>query len=192
VAVHQNRLLGAALFQILAAFTSAAIAVTLYPVLRRYAAGMALGAVAFRTIEGVFYAVSAAGTMLLVSLSDQLGAGVPADATADLVRGLRSSAGCVGVLAFYTGATLYYLAFYRSHLIPRWLSVWGLAGTALGLVGGLLVLFQAIGTLSGAQVALNLPIAVQEMVLAVWLIVKGFSAPARPVELRPALAGQRS
>ncbi|MGZ4434352.1 MAG: DUF4386 family protein, partial [Trebonia sp.] len=75
VALHQDRLLAAALFQLLAAFTSAAIAVTLYPVLREQAAGMALGAVAFRLIEGVFYALSAAGTMILVSLSGQLTAG---------------------------------------------------------------------------------------------------------------------
>ena len=108
----------AALFQLIAAFTSAAIAVTLYPVLRQHAAGMALGAVAFRLIEGVFYALSAAGTMILVSLSGQLTAGPSARASADLVRDLRYSAGCVGVLAFYTGATLYYLVFYRSQLIP--------------------------------------------------------------------------
>jgi len=175
VALHQNRLLVAALFQLLAAFTSAAIAVTLYPVLRQYAAGMALGAVAFRLIEGVFYALSAAGTLIIVSLSAQLTAGVSAHAAADLLRDLRDSAGTVGVLAFYTGATLYYLVFYRSLLIPRWLSVWGLAGTALGLAAGLLVLFQSIAVLSSTQVVLNLPIAVQEMVLAVWLIVKGFS-----------------
>ena len=127
VALHQDRLLTAALFQLVAAFTSAAIAVTLYPVLREHAAAMALGAVAFRLIEGVFYALSAAGTMILVSLSGQLTAGASAHASADLVRDLRDSAGCVGVLAFYTGATLYYLVFYRSQLIPRWLSVWGLA-----------------------------------------------------------------
>jgi hypothetical protein len=64
VAVHQDRLLTASLFQLIAAFTSAAIAVTLYPVLREHAAAMALGAVAFRLIEGVFYALSAAGTMI--------------------------------------------------------------------------------------------------------------------------------
>jgi uncharacterized protein DUF4386 len=178
VALHQDRLLTAALFQLVAAFTSAAIAVTLYPVLKEHAAGMALGAVAFRLIEGVFYALSAAGTMTLVSLSGQLTAGASAHAPADLVRDLRDSAGCVGILAFYTGATLYYLVFYRSQLIPRWLSAWGLAGTVLGLVAGLLVLFQSIAVLSGTQVALNLPIAVQEMVLAVWLIVKGFSPKA--------------
>ena len=105
VALHQDRLLTAALFQLIAAFTSAAIAVTLYPVLREHAAGMALGAVAFRLIEGVFYALSAAGTMILVSLSGQLTAGASANASADLVRDLRDSAGCVGVLAFCTGAT---------------------------------------------------------------------------------------
>jgi hypothetical protein len=190
VTLHQDRLLTAALFQLVAAFTSAAIAVTLYPVLRRHAAGMALGA-AFRLIEGMFYALAAAATMILVSLSSQLTAGASAHAPADLVRDLRDSAGCVGILAFYTGATLYYLVFYRSQLIPRWLSAWGLAGTVLGLASGLLVLFQSIAVLSGTQVVLNLPIAVQEMVLAVWLIVKGFSQKAKPpapapAELRPA------
>jgi hypothetical protein len=78
------------------------------------------------------------------------------------------------VLAFYIGGTLYYLVFYRSRLIPRWLSVWGLVGTTLGALGALLVLFRVVDTLSGVQVALNVPIGVQEIVLAVWLIWKGF------------------
>ena len=54
VALHQGRVLVGALFQLIAAFTSAAIAVSLYPVLRQHAAAMALGAVGFRLIEGVF------------------------------------------------------------------------------------------------------------------------------------------
>ena len=193
VALHQDRLLAAALFQLLAAFTIAAIAVTLYPVLRQHAAATALGSVAFRLIEGVFYALSAMGTLILVSLSAQLAASASTHASADLIRDLRDAAGTVGVLAFCTGATLYYLIFYRSQLIPRWLSVWGLVGTVLCLTAGLLVLFQSIAVLSSTQVVLSLPIGVQEMVLAVWLIVKGFSlkAEAKPptptvAELHPA------
>lgn len=124
--------------------------------------------------------------MILVSLSGQHTASASANASADLVRDLRDSAGCVGFLAFCTGATLYYLVFYRSRLIPRWLSAWGLAGMVLSVVSGLLVLFQSIAGLSSTQVVLNLPIAVQEMVLAVWLIVKGFSPKARPAaQARP-------
>jgi Domain of unknown function (DUF4386) len=193
VALHQDRLLAAALFQLMAAFTSAAIAVTLYPVLRQHAAATALGSVAFRLIEGVFYALSAMGTLILVSLSGQLAARASTHASADLIRDLRDSAGTVGVLAFCTGATLYYLIFYRSQLIPRWLSVWGLVGTVLCLTAGLLVLFQPIAVLSSTQVVLSLPLGVQEMVLALWLIVKGFSpkAEAKPptptvAELHPA------
>jgi len=65
-------------------------------------------------------------------------------------------------------------------------------GTALCLTAGLLVFFQSIAALSSTQAALSLPIAVQEMVLAVWLIVKGFStkakakAPTAAAELHPA------
>ena len=113
VSQHQDRVLTGALFQLLAAFTSAAIAISLYPVLRHHAAGMALGAVGFRLIEGVFYALSAVGTLVLVALADQVpaagAAGFAATHTsAELVSSLRDSAGVVGVLAFYTGATAYY------------------------------------------------------------------------------------
>jgi hypothetical protein len=191
VSAHQDRMHAAALFQLLAAFTSASIAISFYPVLRPHAAGKALGSVGFRLIEGVFYALSAVGTLVLVALSDQLPTsgvvGAAMHTSGELVRDLRASAGVAGVLAFYTGATLYYLVFYRSRLIPRWLSVWGLAGTTLGAVGGLLVLFQTIDTLSGAQVALNVPIGVQEIVLAVWLIWKGFSTTVAT----PPVAGGR-
>jgi hypothetical protein len=182
VGAHQGRMLVAALFQLVAAFTAAAIAISLYPVLRERAAAMALGSVGFRLIEGVFYTLSAVGTLVLVAMSDQLPNGgatsVAAASSANLVRDLRESAGCVAVLAFYTGATLYYLVFYRSQLIPRWLSAWGLLGTALGFVAGLLVLFRVIGLLSVPQMALNVPIGVQEMVFAVWLIWRGFTTPS--------------
>jgi hypothetical protein len=141
----------------------------------------------------VFYALAAAATLILVSLSAQLTAGASARASADLIRDLRDAASCVGVLAFCTGATLYYLIFYRSQLIPRWLSLWGLVGTVFCLTAGLLVLFQSIAVLSSTQVVLSLPLGVQEMVLALWLIVKGFSpkAEAKPptptvAELHPA------
>jgi hypothetical protein len=130
--------------------------------------------------------------MILVSLSGQLTAGASAHASADLVRDLRDSAGCVAVLAFYTGATLYYLVFYRSQLIPRWLSVWGLAGTVLAW-SPTCWSSSSPSLCCPPQVVLNLPIGVQEMVLAVWLIVKGFSpkpkakAPTpRAAELYPA------
>ena len=112
-------MLTAALFQPIAAFTCAAIAVTRYPVLRQHAAAMTLGAAAFRLTEGVFYALSAAGTMILASLSGQLTAGAPANAPADLARDLRDPAGCAGYPAFCTGATLYHLISYRPQLIPR-------------------------------------------------------------------------
>jgi hypothetical protein len=63
---------------------------------------------------------------------------------------------------------IYYL-FYQSQLVPKWLSVWGLIGAILYLASGLFATFSVdIGTLES-------PLALQEMVLAVWLIVKGFN-----------------
>ncbi len=72
-----------------------------------------------------------------------------------------------------TGAAIY--LFYRTRLLPRWLSVWGLLGLLLMLVGAFSGMFGLIGAFSQPQMLLMLPIMLQEMVMAVWMIVKGYS-----------------
>ncbi|MGZ3612037.1 MAG: DUF4386 family protein, partial [Ktedonobacteraceae bacterium] len=95
-----------------------------------------------------------------------------------LLNGYHFAGNVGSVLAFCIGASCYYLIFYQTKLVPRWLSVWGLLGAALLLVAILMVMFQIIEPLSTPQVLLAFPIAVQEMVLAVWLLVRGFNASA--------------
>lgn len=186
IASHQDRMLTGALFELIGAFASAAIAISLYPVLRKHAPAMALGSVGFRLIEGMFYALAAVSVLVLVALAGEAGT---TGTSAAVMREFHESAGLAGILAFYLGGSLYYLIFYRSQLIPRWLSVWGLVGTTLGAAAAVLVLFQTLTLLSGVHTLLNVPIGLQELVLAVWLLRKGFTdgAPLAPsARLRPA------
>jgi len=77
------------------------------------------------------------------------------------------------LLTFGIGALMYYVVFYQFRLVPRWLTVWGLVGIILTISSALLVMFHLIPPFGAIQVFLNLPILPQELVLAVWLIVKG-------------------
>lgn len=175
----QDRVTVGAFFWILAGMTSAGIALTLYPVLRQHREGLAIGSVGFRIIEGTLYIVGAVAALLLITLSQQAAAAATASdqTTGAVLLALRDRANLTGTLAAYVGATMYYWIFWRSGLIPRWLSGWGIVATTLGLTAALLVLFGLTAPLSTLQVALNLPFFVNEMVLAAWLIVKGFAAP---------------
>jgi Domain of unknown function (DUF4386) len=189
---HQDRVIAGVSLELVAAFAGAAIAISLYPVLARHRPGLALGSAGFRLIEAVLYVVGAIGALLLVTLSQQAAsATAPRSpyfyATGALLRALRDQASLAGVLAFYIGAFMYYWIFFQAGLVPRWLSGWGLAGVVLGFTAGILVLFRVTGYMSTLQVLFNLPIGVNEMVLAVWLIVKGFSSPA--TDLRPPVSG---
>jgi Domain of unknown function (DUF4386) len=180
IASHQDRVVLGAFFELIAAFASAGIAISLYPLLRPHGEGLALGAVAFRVIEGALYVISAIAVLLLLKLGRDVGVAGPApgsQTTGGLLRTLRDQSSLTGVMAFCIGASMYYYAFFRSRLIPRWLSGWGLAGTALALVAAMLVLFRATDYMSTTQVVLSIPIGVNEIVFAAWLIVRGFSAP---------------
>jgi hypothetical protein len=46
------------------------------------------------------------------------------------------------------------------------------------LISGILVMFNIIEFFTPVQIAINIPIALQEIVLAVWLIAKGFNPSA--------------
>jgi len=185
ISSNGNRVMVGALFSFTAAAASSSIAISLYPLLKQYNEGLALGAVGFRLIEGVFYIVGAICLLSLFTVSQQFvnagGQGASYFQTVgNLLLTTRDLAGFIfAVIAFCLGALMYYYVFYRSKLIPRWLSVWGLIAIVLLLSAVLLTMFDGEPfSISGNLVLLALPIALQEMVLAIWLIVKGFNSSA--------------
>lgn len=175
-----NGLSAGAIAELVAAGTSAAIAIALYPVLQRWSSGLALGSVVFRAMEAVMYTL---GTVALLAITQIGRASQTLDAAdgrvmramADVLMSVRQEAILAGVFAFTIGSLMYYFTFYRSRLIPRWLSGWGILAVILMLVACVLALFS--GAPVQTYVPLIVPIALQEMVLAVWLIVRGFSEP---------------
>jgi hypothetical protein len=184
ISANGNQVTAGALLMLIAAVTSASIAISLYPVLKKYNEGLALGAVGFRLIEGVFYIVGILGLMMLLTLSQEfVQAGMP-DASVYQILGTVLLAGRewvgfgIAPTAFGLGSLMYYSIIYQTGLIPRWLSGWGLAAAVLCMVAGVLIMSGLISPLSTIHIVLNLPIALQEMVLAVWLIVKGFNPSA--------------
>jgi hypothetical protein len=73
---------------------------------------------------------------------------------------------------FSLGALMLYYVFYQARLIPRWITVWG-------IVAGVLYLTAGLAAVSGINLDfLKYIMPPQEMVMAVWLIVKGFSLSA--------------
>jgi hypothetical protein len=181
-AEQPNRLAGAALLHLIAAGSSVGIAIALYPLLKQINAALALGSVVFRTIEAVFYTAAVVSLLSILTLGRQLATAptenqAPIQAIADVLVSMREHSTLVAVFAFTVGALMYYTLFYRARLVPRWLSGWGLAAVLLMMTACLLSLFSD-SPVTG-YTFLFLPIAVQEMVLAGWLLVKGFS-PSPP------------
>lgn len=183
ISANEDRVLVGALFQFIGGLACTGIALALYPVLRMHNHGLAMGSVGFRTIEGVLHALIAVCWLLLVTLSrEAVKAGAPGS-SAYQVPGALLQAGPdwlapLGLPVFGLGALCYYWVFYQSRLVPRWLSAWGLVAIVMAMVSGLLVMLGLIDSFSTPQLVLAAPIGVQEMVLAVWLIAKGFNPPA--------------
>jgi hypothetical protein len=172
IAGHLDQAAAGALFEALMGLACAGIAIALYPVLRLFNSGLAIGAVGMRLIEGVLFVVAAVAALALVELSRN-----GADAsTAELLRAIHGQSAVLAALPFGVGALLYYYAFYRYRIIPRWLSGWGLLAIVVYLAAtGLAILTR---TAFDDYTALLMPLALQEMVLAAWLIAKGFNPAA--------------
>jgi hypothetical protein len=134
----------------------------------------------FRLIEGALQIVGAFVLVALLALSREfVKAGSPPDSwfqpAGAAIKAVRDwAANGSAVFPWCAGAYIYYAVFYRTRLLPRWLSVWGLLGLTLFLASAILAMFGYIGSFSTSQMLLSLPIMAQELVLAVWLIVKGY------------------
>ena len=191
LAGHDNRVVVAALIEFIAAASGVGIAVALYPVVRPHNPALALGSVAARLASGMLVLIGTLGLLGLLSVGQDLVTGpdgssaVPA--VASLLLAVRTWAPLfLAALAFQLGAAMYYWLMYQGRLVPRWLSGWGLAAVALSLVATLhtALTSQDFG-FAALETALNIPLLVQEMVLAGWLIVRGFTRPVSGPDLQP-------
>ena len=66
---NASLVLAAAIFEFIWAATAMAIAIWLYPIIRKHNEALSLGSVGFRVVEGVFVFVSTLGLLSLLSLS---------------------------------------------------------------------------------------------------------------------------
>jgi hypothetical protein len=183
ISANENQVIIGGLLVLLSAFACAGIAIWLYPILKKHHEALALGSVGFRIVEGMLYILGVVGLLSLLALSQEYVKAGASNASVFQVSGtillaIKEWAGQLGVIAFTMGALMYYYVFYQSKLVPRWLSGWGFLAAALSLATALLGIFGQIIPMSTVFILLQLPIAVQEMVLAVWLIVKGFNPSA--------------
>lgn len=173
-----------AILILIMAISCASIAIWLYPVLKKQSEALALGSVGFRLIEGALDVVLVIILMSLLSLSQEYVKAGAVDTfhfqtLGTLLLAAREwTFGVCMLIPFGVGALMYYVIFYQSKLIPRWLSVWGIIAILLHIATAVLVMFDILDPESTLHTVINMPIAVQEMVIAVWLIVKGFNIPA--------------
>jgi hypothetical protein len=181
-----NQMILGALLELASAISVVLIPAVLFSILKQHNEGIALGYFGFRVIEAVTLILGAIGALLLVSLG-QAYVKTGASATSSYqplgaaLLAVRTWAFPLDPLVFGPGALLLYALLYRANLIPRWLSAWGFVGAAMVFVMAVVAMF---GTL---LVYLAIPIGVQEMVMAIWLIVRGVNPSALasgPAEIR--------
>jgi hypothetical protein len=184
LATNDTRVVLTALIEFVWALTGAGIAIGLYPVIKKFNPALALGSVAGRLVEAVFVVVGALGLLALLTVGQEaVAAGSASVATVATTSNLVLAArewvhGFVALIPFGVGAFMYYVVLYRSRLVPRWLSGWGLAAIALFMVSTVIAGFTQEFGFTTVNTVLNIPIGLQEMALAIWLIAKGFDRTA--------------
>ena len=148
----------------------------MFPILKRQNEALAVGYVIFRgALEALTYFALAMCWLLVIVVAQQYAVSGPAVASqlsslGPLLLKAREPILWVQDIVFGVGALMFYFLLYQTRLIPRWISGWGFVGAAAYMATGVIAVFT--GT---HLVPLLLPLALQEMVMAAWLIAKGFS-----------------
>jgi Domain of unknown function (DUF4386) len=175
IEAHQNRLMIGSLCVLAMGFFLAGVSFLMYPIFRKHNEAFAMGYVVFRgALETVVYMAQATTWWLLAALSRDYvkegASGTQFNTLGRVLNSQRSVTTDMTEIVFSVGALMFAYLFYQSRLIPRWLSIWGFIGALGYLAVPLLNLFRVS---AGFLMA---PLALQEIVLAVRLIAKGFDS----------------
>ena len=156
------------------------LAALFYIVFSHQNKGVALVALGLFLAEAITLAVSKIGAYALMPLSQKfVEAGAPEPSYFQtlgdfLYSGVDRLGYDLHMLFFCLGGILWYYLFYVSRYIPRVLSVWGLAAVCLLSIPVVLLLYDR-DFLARPVMILGVLYAPFELVLGLWLIVRGFN-----------------
>lgn len=181
---HANQVIMGAVMELILVVSAVGTATTMFPFLRKYNETIALWHVCFRFLEAVVITVGVISVLSLLTLSREfVAAGAPDmasfQASGTVLKAIHDWTFMLGP-NFMLGINtmMYSYIFYRSRLVPRFIPILGMTGAALIFICALLVMFGVIEQVSAWGAILALPVFANEMILAVWLIVKGFNESA--------------
>ena len=174
---NKSNLLIGVLFDLLNAVAYLGIAVLVYPIFKIFSERLALLYLGFRIIEFAMQLISDMSPLLLITVSQDFITANEHDtssfqALGSVLLALRFWANQMVFTTYALGAIIFYYLAYHLKLIPRVLSVWGLIGAPLVLVS---VIFDSCDII--LEIDLGLVMGLNEIVLGIWLIVKGFYKP---------------
>jgi hypothetical protein len=178
---NRNQVLIGATFQFFLVPIYIGFSLLLYPLLKGYSKSLSIGFVGFRIIAGVFQLIGMILLPIFILLSQKyLSQTNPGllffETIGEMLKYFRDLTNHLGVmLATGLGNLLLYYIFYKGKYIPVWLSLWGIVGNILLMLGSFLLLFQLIDVISTEYGLMTIPLVLQEVVLAIWLIVKGLN-----------------
>lgn len=150
-----------------------AIPILLYPIFQRHAVRAAVAYLSLRLLEVALLTVADVGKLSILSLSrrdDRELAIAQAETLLDTIAWI-DSAGLIYNLVFGTSALVLFGTLLAARLVPRLLSAWGLFAAVALMSGSLLFAFGAIPENLGP--VFWGPIALAEVILAVWLMLRG-------------------
>jgi hypothetical protein len=179
VSANETQVIVGVLLELINCAAVVGIAATLFPVLKKQSEALALGYVGIRIVEAVILAIAVISPLALITVSQEYGAAGASDASyfqtlgALVVTARAYLTGLLTALFFGLGALLLYSALYRSRLVPRFISVWGLIAVVALWAWNL---SEAFGMSISAGMVFGLPIILNEILLGIWLIAKGFNA----------------
>jgi hypothetical protein len=179
IAASRPQMMTAALLLLLNSLSVTAIAILLYPVLKRYHPRVGLWYLAARMMEALILLVGLISVLLLFTLSTACAKTNLADPTCtDLFFQMAKQGNFwayqLAMIILGLGSIPFCHLLFKERLIPAPLSVLGLLGYLLLALGACLELFgYPLGIL------LSLPGGLFEVIFGIWLMLKGFRLKTR-------------
>jgi hypothetical protein len=177
ISEKKNQVIVGALVELIEIIAVVGIVSLMFPLLKKQNESLAIGYAGFRILECSLLIASTISPLLIITIGEEfLHAGAPANSYFQTLGtsliAVREHWGPEVLAIFYNSAALiFFYLMYRSKLIPRLISICGLVGVTLSLTGTILGFFG-----SGLSTYFGLPMGLIEILLGLWLIIKGFNS----------------